>query len=98
MFVSRAYQNQSSLVDETFKNIAAEIGLNMETFEACLTSGGKASLIKANYREGRNRGVNSTPTFFLEGEKVEQRRYEALVKQIEELLEEKKNPPASTEE
>lgn len=95
-FVEGAYQNQSSLVDETFRTIASDIGLDTEEFSECLSAGGKSGLIRRDMKEGRQRGVNATPTLFINGEKVENRRYEDMVLTIEALLEEM-NAPASEE-
>ncbi len=85
-FVEAAYANQSSLNDETFVGIAQNLGLDTDVFQACLTSGEKSALVRKDMAIGRKRRVNATPTFFLNGEKVEDRKYEVLVKQIDQLL------------
>jgi protein-disulfide isomerase len=91
LFVEQAYKNQSSLNDETFIRIGNDIGLDENTFSECLDSNTKAGVVRRDMKEGLRRGVNATPTFFLEGEKVEDRRYEVMVKQIEELLQQQGN-------
>jgi len=90
-YTDKLYENQSELGDELYEKLAAELGINPELFKTCLNSGDKAAGIRKNMAEGKARDVNSTPTLFLNGKLVEDRRYEVIVKQIEDLL---KNAPA----
>lgn len=85
-FVTELYQNQDSLNDETFVEIGTELEFNTDDFSACIESDSKAGIVRADMKEGRSRQVNATPTFFLNKEKVENRKYEVMVLQIEELL------------
>ncbi len=50
-----------------FGRIAAELGLDPATFEACLQSGRQDARVEANFVEGRSLGVNATPTFYING-------------------------------
>jgi len=47
------------------------LGLDVERFNSCLASGKYTTLVERSYREGRDKGVSSTPTFFINGRKVE---------------------------
>lgn len=53
-----------------FKKYAADIGLDIEKFNKCLDSGEKADEIRANFEEGKRRGVSGTPSFFVNGKLV----------------------------
>lgn len=59
--------NQRALGDAQYRAWGAEIGLDAAKFEACLTSGKYEPLVKADAEAGQALGVNSTPTFFVNG-------------------------------
>lgn len=68
------FLNQSgpaSAVDDRLKQIAAEMGLDSATFNSCLDSGEKRAEVEASVAEGRELGVDSTPTLFVNGMEVE---------------------------
>jgi len=58
--------------EQYFIGYAREIGLMVEQFRADLNSAEMQKKVLADKEEGINRGVNATPTFFINGEKVEQ--------------------------
>lgn len=47
------------------KAYARQIGLDTTTFNNCLDSGAKAQEVRADLGEGQSKGVQSTPTWFL---------------------------------
>ncbi len=49
--------------------VAAELGLDEDTFESCITTGKYTSAVQSNIREASSVGVNSTPTFFFNDER-----------------------------
>jgi protein-disulfide isomerase len=53
-----------------FIGYAKELGLDMDQFKADINSARMNRIVLADKREGNALGVNSTPTFFIEGEKV----------------------------
>jgi protein-disulfide isomerase len=59
--------NQRALGDAQYRAWGAEIGLDGEKFESCLTSGKYEPLVQADAEAGQALGVNSTPTFFVNG-------------------------------
>lgn len=65
------FKNQKDLRQSVLLRLADDIGLNKESFSACLKSRAKASVVQADMQEGERREVNSTPTFYLNGELVE---------------------------
>ncbi|GAB4327351.1 MAG: thioredoxin domain-containing protein [Dehalococcoidia bacterium] len=50
--------------------LAAEAGLDVETFRGCLDSGRHAELVEQDLGSAAELGVRGTPTFFVNGQKV----------------------------
>lgn len=67
----KLYSNQSDLSQDRLYEFASELNLNVETFRDCLDSGRKREEVLEDYQDGLNAGVKGTPTFFLNGTKVE---------------------------
>lgn len=63
----RLFTNQQALQVADLKRHAAELGLDGARFDTCLDSGKRAGDWKADVETGRKLGVNSTPTFFING-------------------------------
>jgi protein-disulfide isomerase len=57
----------SSEAEATFKGMAGELGLDQAQFDACLDESKYAEKVIADYTEGANLGINSTPTFRING-------------------------------
>lgn len=68
------FDNQSVWSSNTgtdyFAEYASQLGLDLEAFNTCRESRAIRQLVQSEYDEGLERGVNSTPTFFINGEKV----------------------------
>lgn len=59
--------NQGALNDSSYRGWAGELDLDTEAFGACLSSGKFEPVVQASAELGRSLGVNSTPTFFVNG-------------------------------
>jgi protein-disulfide isomerase len=69
-----------------FKEYAEELALDVTKFEEEVTSEKYKDLIERDTNDGIALGVNSTPTFFINGEKfTEPATYDSFKKKIEEL-------------
>lgn len=68
------YQEQWSQggARDYFFDFAEQIGLDMEQFESDLESEEVQQTVNSQLQEGMRRTVNSTPTFFLNGQKLRQ--------------------------
>lgn len=64
------FKNQKDLRQSTLLRLADETGLNKESFSVCLKSRAKAGVVQADMQEGERRNINSTPTFYLNGQLV----------------------------
>lgn len=72
-----------------FVNYAREIGLDLDRFKDDLNSGDTQKKVMEEKKRGQTLGVNATPTFFIDGEKVENnpQSYEMFIQLIESKLE-----------
>ena len=59
------------LDDASIKNLADAAGLKTDAFTACLISGAATNSVTRDYLAGISAGVRGTPTYFVNGEKVE---------------------------
>lgn len=64
------FENRSSLSVEALKRYARNIGLSATKFDSCLESGKHEKTVKDDIRAARSVGVNGTPTFFINGERL----------------------------
>ena len=60
-------------------------GLDYAAFEQCMADAATLPLIQASYAEGIERGVQGTPTIFVNGERVDH-SYEAIADAVELAL------------
>jgi len=61
---------QGSFDDADLKGRAATLGLDKAAFATCLASGRHDNEIRAGLERGQKLGVNSTPTFFVNGRRL----------------------------
>jgi protein-disulfide isomerase len=59
--------SSETLGEETYIQYATDLGLNVEEFTACLSSGKHDKFIQQDMEFSSNLGVQSTPTFFING-------------------------------
>ncbi|MBI5943410.1 MAG: DsbA family protein [Chloroflexi bacterium] len=59
--------SSESLDEATYIQYAADLGLNVDTFTACLSSGSHDAFIQEDMNFAIDLGVQSTPTFFING-------------------------------
>ena len=66
-FHDKVFANQQAISDDDFKKYATELGLNMETFNACYSAGKYRADIEKDSAEGTKAGASGTPAFFVNG-------------------------------
>ena len=71
---------------EVFRGFARDLGLDLEQFDAAVADPATAERVQRDFDEGRALGVSGTPTFFLDGEKVETQSPADLVTAVEGAL------------
>jgi protein-disulfide isomerase len=61
------FANAPQASPEQLKAYAEQVGLDVQAFERCLTSGKHAAAVQRNVDEGNRLGVGGTPAFFVNG-------------------------------
>jgi protein-disulfide isomerase len=71
LFTHQAGENVGAFALSNLKRFAAQVGLDTAAFNVCLDSNQHAATVQQDTREGRSRGVQATPTFFVRGQRLE---------------------------
>lgn len=69
-----------------FENYAREIGLDMDKYSIDVAAGDTLAVINTDIDAGKQLNVNATPTFFIEGKKIEDTSIIASVEQFSEVI------------
>lgn len=90
LFANQRYWSSTGNPQSIFVNYAEEIGLDVGQFKNELNSTETQQAVMEQKKEGQQRGVNSTPTFFVNGEQIEPlpRSYEAFKAIIDSYMQE----------
>jgi len=59
-----------TLSSEAFNKVASDLGLNLPKFKACILSESSRAAVRKDIQEARQLGINSTPTFIINGKLV----------------------------
>jgi len=70
-FHDKVFQNQENIDQDSVKAYAAQAGLDIEEFDKCIASGKYDGEVSRDIEDGREAGVIGTPTFFINGRKIE---------------------------
>lgn len=65
------WSHSESSKEKTFEGYAQELGLDMEQYRASLKDPAAAQRIEQSKKDAQTLGVTGTPTFFLDGKKIE---------------------------
>lgn len=80
------FDNQENLKIEDLKKYAADLGLDTAKFNEALDSGKFTKKVEADEALANKLGINSTPTFYLNGKKLVIREGTDVEKAIKEVL------------
>ncbi|HEX6559301.1 MAG TPA: thioredoxin domain-containing protein [Longimicrobiales bacterium] len=69
-----------------FLDYGNQVGLNADTFKGCVQSDKYQDIVSANHTLGERLGVNSTPTIFVNGRRVEGRSMEDLLQNLRDVI------------
>jgi protein-disulfide isomerase len=72
LFANQRGEGVGSYTNKRLVAMAETLGLDMPAFNACFNSNATASIVDNDHAEGRSRGVNGTPTVFINGNQVPQ--------------------------
>jgi protein-disulfide isomerase len=70
LFSNQRGENVGAFSDAMLNNFAIALGLDEAAFNECFESGRYEDMVQQEQAEGEERGVSSTPTLFLNGEKL----------------------------
>lgn len=70
LFTHQAGENVGAFAVNNLKGFAAQMGLETTAFQTCLDSNRHAAIVQQDTQEGRGRGVQATPTFFVNGQRI----------------------------
>ena len=89
IFTAWSQAGPAAYSEEELRGTANQLGLNEESFSACLDSGAKRAAIEDNMRLAEEAGTNEVPTVFINGVEVEKDALfmlESYIEIIEESL------------
>lgn len=66
----KLYANSPKANPEDLKSYAREVGLDLGSFERCLTSGKYKAVVQKDLSEGTQLGITGTPAFFINGREI----------------------------
>jgi protein-disulfide isomerase len=78
------FKISTNLSLDEIKKVAANLGLDMNRFEADMNSPETAKLIQDDIAVAQATGVNSTPTLFINGRIVTNRTFEGMKAMVDE--------------
>lgn len=67
----KIFQNAPAITVPELKQYAKEVGLSTAVFDACLDSGQYTQEVQSDLADGASLGVRGTPTWFINGHKIE---------------------------
>ncbi|MFW6069215.1 MAG: DsbA family protein [Chloroflexota bacterium] len=71
---------------DSIRSAAETAGADLEAFDACLSNSANADLLQQNRTASLDAGVTATPTFFVNGEKVEGNAPQEIRRHIDSVL------------
>jgi len=80
------FQYSKVLNPQRIEDIARETGLDMDTYRRDATSPDTRSKIEKDIRDGKEAGVNGTPTLFINGRRVKNRTLSEMQSMIDREL------------
>lgn len=86
LFYNQDGENAGAFRERRLRAMAEELGLDADRFGGCLGNGTHADEVEAMRQEAQDLGVSGTPSFFVNGERVEYRGYESVAAAIERHL------------
>ena len=81
------FDQQDSISEVLFSQLAQQLGLSISQFNQCLASGAKKSVVQTDLAEAQSLMISGTPTFFINGQRfVGVQSYEELQQMIDQAL------------
>lgn len=74
----KIFDNAKAMDEAALRTYVKDVGLDEQAFDACLASGKAATQVETDMKKASELGVDGTPTFFVNGHKVDQPTPEAI--------------------
>jgi protein-disulfide isomerase len=84
-FLTMAFDNQNNLAEENLVKIAEKLGLETASFQKCLDDSTYRGRVSRHLSEGRSRGINATPSFYVNGKFVQYIGIEPFANYVKDL-------------
>lgn len=81
------FENQDKLSPDLFPKLAQDLGLNIEQFKKDVQDDAIKNKVEADLSDAKKLGLNSTPTFFLNNNKINLQNFSDLEQQVEKSIE-----------
>ncbi len=91
-FVEMNYVNQKDLSSETLRAWGTALGLDADLYDRCIRSKIKDDVVMSDVEEGEKMGVEGTPSYFVNGQRITS-SLEAIGAAIDEVLSKTENAP-----
>jgi protein-disulfide isomerase len=95
LYENQEGENKGAFKVENLKRFAGEIGLNQVDFDTCFDERKYAAQIADERDEAENRGVNSSPTFFVNQTEITPASFGELYGDLVDAIEAVLNPPTA---
>ncbi len=92
-FAELSYLQQKDLSSAAIRTWGAGLGLDADLFDRCIRSGIKGETIAADIAEGEKLGVQGTPSYLVNGMRVQTNNLEAISAAVDEVLKKANNAP-----
>jgi len=86
-FHDRLFENYNRIDDQKIRDIARELGFNMDAFEKQMTDSKTVSRVRQDIQDGSRAGVKGTPTVFVNGRHLRNRSLKGFQDMIDNELE-----------
>lgn len=80
------YENYNRLSDQKIREIAQQVGLDMEKFDKDLKDPKLKAIVERDFQEGARAGVRGIPTIFVNGRQLKNRSFQGFQAAIEKEL------------
>jgi protein-disulfide isomerase len=70
LFANQAGENRGAFADARLRAIAGAAGLDVATWDACRASGEQQAAVRGETKQGIARGIDATPTLFIDGQQI----------------------------
>ena len=86
------YENYNRLSDQKIKEIAQQVGLDMEKFDTDMKDQELKAIVERDFQEGARIGVRGIPTIFVNGRQLRNRSFQGFQAAIEKELARESKP------